>query len=118
MEQIKRYLMFAVLGLFSCVLVYNTYRVYSMSKQLAAERGDLAQQIKSREQEIADLQAKIKTLESGEGVELEARSRLNLQKPDEKVLIVVDGASAQKTVSKPEQESWFTRLKKWLGFGI
>lgn len=108
-----------VLGIFSLLLIINSYRVYSIAKKANAEHKVLQEEIQNRERQITELKSKITALESGEGLELEARGRLNLQKPDEKVLIVVDGSDEkQKQEAAPEDVSWLLRLKKWLGFGI
>ena len=108
-----------VLGIFSLLLIINSYRVYSIAKKTNAEHKVLQEEMQNRERQIAELKSKITALESGEGLEIEARGRLNLQKPDEKVLIVVDGSDEkQKQEAAPESVSWLLRLKKWLGFGI
>ncbi|MEK7576777.1 MAG: septum formation initiator family protein [Patescibacteria group bacterium] len=109
----------AILGIFSLVLVFNSYRVYSIAKKTNAEHEVLTHEIQDREAQITELKSKIAALESGEGLELEARGRLNLQKPDEKVLIIVDDNNKKPNQAvAPENTSWFSRLKKWLGFGI
>lgn len=111
-------LVLGVLGLFSLVLVVNVYRVYMLSRAVAQEKQQLDATVQTSEAEINDLQNKIRLLESGEGLELEARSKLNLQKPDEKVLIVIEDDKKNGAATSTDKESWFGRLKKWLGFGI
>lgn len=111
-------LVLGVLGLFSLVLVVNVYRVYMLSRAVAQEKQQLDATVQTSEAEINDLQNKIRLLESGEGLELEARSKLNLQKPDEKVLIVIEDDKKNGAATSTDNESWFGRLKKWLGFGI
>lgn len=100
------------LGLLAVLFVTNAIRIYLISKNFDKERVDLARQINERESAIRDLKDKTNMLQSGEGVELEARSRLNLQKQGEHVLIIVD----KDTAAQPQQEkkaSLFDSIKHW-----
>jgi cell division protein FtsB len=103
-------------GLFCLVMLLNVVRVYVIFRNVDAEERDLKNQIAEKEAHARDLQAKLKMLESGEGVELEARSRLNFQKPGERVLIIVNDKNKTVQTSTSTEQSILARIKKWFDF--
>lgn len=113
-KQPSRLLLFSLIVLTGLV-GFNTLRVYFISRSVKKDGEGLSAQIQSRQKDIETLKEKLNMLESGEGVELEARGRLNLQKSDEHVLIIVEKETA--TSSEDEESSGFWhRLKSWLPF--
>lgn len=91
---------------------YNAVRVYLNARAYDAERANLLKKIADREQSIQDLKDHINMLQSGEGMELEARARLNLQRPDEHVLIILD-EKKDKNDQDQAPKSWFENIKSW-----
>src|SRR3989344_712311 len=71
------------------VSAYQATHAYLNVKKIEKEKEELSRKIQERERGIKELEASLKSFESGEGLELEAKGRLNLQKPDERVLIIV-----------------------------
>ena len=106
------------LALFAVLMVSNTVRVYILARGAEVERKDIADKLAGRELKIKDLEAKLKSLETGEGVEFEARTRLNLQKPDERVLIIVDDKNATAEIDAQKKESILSWIKRWSGFNL
>lgn len=104
--------------MFAVLMVSNTVRVYILARGAEAERKKVADELASRQREIGDLEAKLKSLETGEGVEFEARTRLNLQKPDEHVLIIVDDKNATSEKDVQKKDSVLSRVKRWSGFNL
>ncbi len=106
------------LALFAVLMVTNTVRVYVLARGAEAERKKVVDELTSRELEVKDLEAKLKSLETGEGVEFEARTRLNLQKPDERVLIIIDDKNATTERDAQKKEGVLSWIKRWSGFNL
>ncbi len=108
-------LVLALLGGFALFIAYGALRVFLLKQRFAGENAENQKNIEMKEKEIADLNEKIKKLKSGEGVELEARGRLNLQKPDEHVLIIGDTKNEKSKPIETQTENFFDRVKQWFG---
>ncbi len=103
---------------FVCVLVlYQALRAYINMRQVSRQRDELTEKIQKLENEIAENREKIKSLESGAGIELEAKGRLNLQKPEERVLIIVDKSHSAGNATSSNNTSWWTKVKVLFGVG-
>lgn len=97
--------------------LYHTGRSLYLQRISARENADIEAQIKQKEEEIQDLESKLQRLKSGEGVELEARGRLNLQKPDERVLIITEEKDTMDQQGAAHMRTGIIeRLKAFFGF--
>lgn len=94
-------------------MLYNTASAWRRQFDSLRERQALQQKIDDREREIAELKNTLERLASGEGLELEARSRLNLQKPDERVLIITGEPENGSTKKGQASDTYWARVKKW-----
>ena len=91
----------ALFGLVALVILIG----YSVIRE-KGEQQETTQNFRSLEQEIAELEnqslelaAMIKYLRSDEFVEREARQKLNLQKPGEKVVLIAEDQAAASNVA-------------------
>ena len=103
-------------GIILFVALFGAVRAYRYRQSALHEHETVIKQIDERKREVATLEEKLRHFESGEGLELEARSRLNLQRPDEKVLIILDDKTPQKEKEDIQRESIMKRIQTWLGF--
>ncbi len=68
----------------------STAKVYLKSRLAVSKNEQVKREIEEMEKRKADMEKEIKRLKSDFGMEEEIRERFNVQKPDEKVLIIVD----------------------------
>ena len=108
--------MLGLVAVLAALMAWHALRVSLLSRTLRGERRALEETILKREREIAELKSNIERTESGEGLEIEARSRLNLKKPGEEVLIILSQEATSTTrVETPENGLWAT-ITEWLSF--
>jgi len=120
------------LGLFLCLgvlaigfVIFSTYKELNKKKQVQAEIEALQQEAEKVSRENDLIQEKIAYLQSREYQEREAKDRLNLQNPDENVVIIKSGiakapkdedagdAEKELAVSAPEPAVQMSNFKKW-----
>jgi cell division protein FtsB len=101
--------------IFAALSVTRTALVFFQARTAFRETASVDDAIRERKQEISDLEARIAKLKSGEGLEMEARGRLNLQKPDEEVLIIVDDESKQATSTNESARPWWRNVLGLIG---
>jgi len=114
---IESTLVLVLLGGAAVFIAYGALRVYILKQRFAGGEAETQAKIQAKEKEIAELRGEIQKLKSGEGIEFEARNRLNLQKPDERVLVIIDGEKKVTPSQEIPIEGLFDRIKHWLGFG-
>jgi cell division protein FtsB len=73
--------------------VYASLRDYYNQDDLRDDIEKLGEQIESLKTEQSDLQDTLAYVQSDDFVEIEARTKLNLRKPGEKIIIVSDSAA-------------------------
>ena len=122
---------FLVLGAVVFILIcISLIKVWSRHRQIANEVSSLQDQIakiENNNKELADL---LNYFDSNEFVEKEARSKMNLQKPGEKVVIISDqgnflpnqagstatqdliGANGQRVATAGNSEKWWNYFFK------
>lgn len=104
------------LGALVAVTLYRTVSTYIIGRRTAEEKERLEEAVSEKEAAITQLRAKIEKIESGGGLEIEAKRRLNLQKPDEKVLVIVDDRGATTSENGEGKGGFWKKLKGWFGF--
>ncbi len=105
-------LIFAILSVTRAVFVF--FQARTAFRETAA----IDDAIVRRKQEIIELKERIAKLQSGEGLEMEARGRLNLQKPNEEVLIIVDDEKKSTTPTDASGRSWWRDMLAWIGIAL
>lgn len=99
---------------FLLVSAYNRYEAAVETKNRLETRQAELDALSSRAEV---LEAKVRYLEDERGVEEELRSRFDVAKEGEEVVVIVDDRSATdvdlELVAEPEKPSFFARLKFW-----
>lgn len=100
-----------VSGVLAGFMLVQAIRSTSIAKREERDHDVRLQEARVKEAERIDLEQKLKKFESGEGLEMEARSRLNLQRPDEHVLIVLDDKKQTPTTTESKSPSFWTWVR-------
>jgi len=87
-----------VLGLLS----WSVLERYSVERDMAAKRAEKEAELSQLEERAAALEAKVDHLRNERGLEEEIRSRFDVAKEGEQVVILLDSEDAAPTVSAPE----------------
>ncbi|MEK7630647.1 MAG: hypothetical protein AAB417_01275 [Patescibacteria group bacterium] len=104
--------------IFAVTAVTRTAFVFFQARTAFRETGAVDDAIGKREQEIRELETRITKLKSGEGLEMEARGRLNLQKPDEAVVIIVEDEKKKEVTSDNADRPWWKNVLGWVGIAL
>ncbi|MCR4280107.1 MAG: septum formation initiator family protein [Candidatus Komeilibacteria bacterium] len=80
--------------------IFSTVRDYYRQQSLRDEIGDLSKQISQLSDQRQELEETWEYAQSEDFVEIEARTKLNLRKPGEKVIIVTDPEQAQQIMNQ------------------
>jgi cell division protein FtsB len=102
------------LGIIAVSMTYYALSSFLRQRSVQDEQSLLNQEIEERTAAIVELKQQIDRVNSGEGLELEVRSRLNLQKPGERVLIIVDEEDDDDVIETQESEGFWRRIIPWL----
>ncbi|MEK7649674.1 MAG: septum formation initiator family protein [Patescibacteria group bacterium] len=101
--------------IFAVLSITRTVFVFFQARTAFRETTAVDESIAGRKQEITELEERIAKLKSGEGLEMEARGRLNLQKPDEHVVVIVEDDKGQATTTDNTRRSWWKNMLGWVG---
>lgn len=104
-----------VSAVIAIVFILGAVNAYIQKRRVSAEYLALSEKIQKRAEDIGDLERRLSDIESGRGLEREARENLNLKKDGEEVLIIV-GDEEEKTPAIAETAGIWERLKRWFGF--
>ncbi len=99
------------------VTAYQAWRSYVDTRAALQKKEEVSQKLIQREREIKDLESKIAAFESGEGLEMEAKGKLNLKKPDEHVVIIVPAKDATSTASQSAATSFWQKIRDFFSIG-
>ncbi|MDA1335077.1 MAG: septum formation initiator family protein [bacterium] len=109
----KALIIFGVVLFITIGLVFNAVSAFLRSRNFQKDNNELTTTIEQKQEDIKALEDKLDMLKSGEGLELEARARLNLRRPDEKVVIIVDDKQNTKKDTVDSKKSLWTRITNW-----
>jgi|GEM_PF-1263569 len=101
--------------IFAATAVTRAGMVFFQARTAFRETGAVDDAVVEREREIRELETRIAKLKSGEGLEMEARSRLNLQKPDEEVVIIVEDKKQEQAAVDETGRPWWKNMLGWIG---
>ena len=100
---------------FAALSITRTIFVFFQARTAFRETTSVDDAITERKQDIVELEDRIAKLKSGEGLEMEARGRLNLQKPDEHVVVIVEDDKGGATTTDSIGRSWWKNMLGWIG---
>ncbi len=112
-QRVKNYKSILLNLLLFLALVWVGWGSYNMVRQawvLRRESQDTEKQIAELAKKKEELEAYIAELESRQGVEREAKSRLNLKLPGEEVVVVVPEEEKKEETTSP---AFWDRIKKF-----
>lgn len=78
-----------VLSIILIVVLVQVYFIFKERNQLNTKMNDLSTRLETLSKENSDLQSEIEYFSHPENLEKELKSRFNLRKPDEKMMIIV-----------------------------
>lgn len=104
------------LGILVAVMVWHALGTYWLRHLAQKEQAELEAAIAGKRDEIGELREKLNEIEVGEGLEIEAKKRLNLQKPGEGVIIIVEeGSKEVATSSQSGRQRLWNNILHWFG---
>lgn len=111
-----------VVFLLALLLSRSAYERFKVERDMATrllERTNEYEELKSR---AALLESKVSHLENERGIEEEIRSRFDVAKEGEQVVVIIDDSKEavvdkdEGTVSGSEEKSLFERIEAWFGW--
>ncbi len=106
--------MLVLAGLLFIFLAWNAWDIYQKERAAHEKATELTRELDDLAQRKEELAAKLKKLETQEGVEAEVRQTLQVAKPGERVIVIVD--PKQPTTSPLGQRTGFwERVVGWFG---
>ena len=112
---------FAVGAVFAGLISYSAMREAYRNRKIEADVENLRRQAKVIQNENDTLSKTIAYLGSQDSIEKTAKKNLNLQKPDENVVVVKTGIAQPRSASASQEVETATvaevpNYKKWLNF--
>lgn len=105
---------FILLGIILILLVYSVVKIYLRSRDAVLVNKMVEKEVEELRVKKADLEATIKHLETPSGAEEEIRQRFPVQKPGEKMVVIVE---EEKNISPPLEKSssdFFSKIWQFL----
>lgn len=91
--------------------LWHTVALWRAKIKISEKNAEMTQDIKNTKESRENLEQKIESLRSEYGIDLEARSKFNLTKPGEKVVIF--GEDKKSTAKEGESENFFGSVINW-----
>lgn len=105
-----------IILVFAILVFISVYERYQVERLMAERRTTTELELKALETRATSLEEKVDHLENQRGLEEEIRTRFDVAREGEQVVIILDGKEEVATpVLEPEAEpsSFFSRLKFW-----
>jgi cell division protein FtsB len=107
--------MVILLLLVTALFFFSTIKVYLKSKNALSKRDETRKELAELEKRKVELEKDVNRFQSESGLEEEIRKNLNVQKPGEKVLVIVDkNAENGKIESGNELNDFFSKIWEWI----
>ena len=118
-RKIRRFLyskkMVILLLLVTALLCFSTIKVYLKSKNAISKSEETKKELTDLEKRKAGLEKDVNRFNTESGLEEEIRKNLNVQKPGEKVLVIVDkSAENGKIESGNALGDFFSKIWGWV----
>jgi cell division protein FtsB len=104
----------AVLFLLLIGMGVASFRALVAGSAVEEQYIQLEEEITGVEEKKEALVKELEELRNGEGIEREAREKLNLRKPGEKVVIILDEADPVPIHQSEQNAGFLSRLLQWL----
>jgi cell division protein FtsB len=107
--------MVILLLLITALLFFSTIKVYLKSKNALSKNEEAKKELTELEKGKAGLEKDVNRFQSESGMEEEIRKNLNVQKPGEKILVIVDkNAENGKIEAGNELNDFFSKIWGWV----
>ena len=105
----------AILGIIFLALVFSAVKVYKKSRISVQKFQEIKEERAGLEKRNAELAAEAARLESESGREGEIRTRFDVAKPGEKIIVIVDKNSEDVKINGAENKAgFFFRFWQWI----
>ena len=100
-------------------LSVSVYERYQKERDTKEKRDEQSVKLEALEERASALEAKVEYAKSTEGIEEEIRSRYDVAKEGEQIVIIIDGEEGSNTANvnasrtEPKRKSFFKWLKFW-----
>ena len=94
-----------------------TFRALEKGWQAEEQRKVMEANMQQLQHKKAELAEEVKNYSTGEGLEREAREKLNLHKPGEKIVVILNNDKPRQEQVQTQswvQQMWYT-IRSWLG---
>lgn len=104
-----------LLLLITAFLLFSTIKVYLKSRNALSKNEEAKKELAELEKRRAGLETDVDRLNTESGLEEEIRKNLNVQRPGEKVLVIVDkNAENGKIEAGNELNDFFSKIWEWV----
>jgi len=101
-----------ILGVALLIVMHSTWVVYQKKRQSEEERAISEHRLAELEARDTELKDEIGRIQTASGVEAEIRSKFNVAKESEHVVVLVDDTSSSSTTSTSKAGFW-QRISGW-----
>jgi cell division protein FtsB len=108
-----------VFAVFLCLVVlltFSVFKVYKKSRHAILRNRVVEEEIEELKRRKVELEANISRLDSEEGIEEELRQRLQIKKPGEEYVVILENKSDERGKSAREEKKFFEKLWDFLKF--
>jgi cell division protein FtsB len=109
-----------VIFLLGVLISHSAFERYSVEREMATKRDEKSNELKALQERASVLESKISHLENDRGIEEELRSRFDVVKEGEQVVIILDkeqvDTSKLNELSQPPRDASETEGGMWQGF--
>jgi cell division protein FtsB len=107
--------MAVLLFLILVFLSYSTIKLYFKNRNAVLKRNETEKELADLKQRKAELEKDVNRFQSESGLEEEIRKNLNVQKPGEKVLVIVEkNAENGKIEAGNKLNDFFSKIWEWV----
>lgn len=106
--------MLFVLFLLILLLSFSLAKMYIKSRQAVVKNEEAKKDLAETEKRMTDLERDINRLQSESGIEEEIRKNLNMSKPGEEVLVIVDKKEENDKIEEESKKRFFEKIWEWV----
>lgn len=92
-----------------------SFQALLAGNEVKQEQQEIEQELRELQAQKEQLTSELEDLRGGQGIEREAREKLNFRKPGEEVVIIVENADANLNKEERQETGVLKRFWEWLG---
>ncbi len=101
---------FSLLAIILVFLTYSTVKIYLRSQQAKEVNEMVKKEVEDLKNRKSELEATVKRLQTEAGIEEEIRSKFPVQKPDEKMVMIVEGETKSDNLTANSSLGFFQKI--------